>query len=217
MTAIIGASGSGKTTLMKLLLKFYDNYCGTIQIGGTDFKNISPRVWRKQCASVLQDGFIFDDTIGRNISLEYIIPQHACEGDLIEACRKAHILSFIESLPRGFNTPLGLGGVGISQGQRQRLLIARAIYRNSDFIFFDEPTNALDFNTEEMIVENLRSFFAGKTVLIIAHRLSTVHNADRIVVMDQGKIIEQGDPIELSRLRGKYFQFINNHSEMTVN
>jgi ATP-binding cassette subfamily B protein len=211
ITAIVGVSGSGKTTLLKLLLKFYERYEGCIRIGETDFKDISPSAWRKQCGAVLQDGYIFNDTIAKNIAVGYDEPDHS---RLIEACRMANILSFIESLPGGFNTRLGTDGMDVSQGQKQRLLIARVVYKRPDYLFFDESTNALDANNERAIVENLQSFFVNRTVIVIAHRLSTVKNADRIIVLNRGTIIEQGTHRELSQLKGKYYELVKNQLEL---
>jgi len=217
VTAIVGISGSGKTTLLKLLLKFYDSYNGEIRIGGTllssgtNFRYISPSFWRRQCGAVLQDGYIFNDSIARNIAVGDEIPDHI---KLIECCRAANILSFVESLPNGLYTQLGSEGVGVSQGQRQRLLIARAIYKDPQYLFFDEATNALDANNEKAIVENLQQFFKGRTVVIVAHRLSTVKNADKIVVLDKGIITEEGTHRELTASKGKYFELVKNQLEL---
>lgn len=211
MTAIVGASGSGKTTLMKLLLKFYDQYQGDIKIGGTPLRYISTSFWRQQCGAILQDGFIFNETIAQNIAVgAEQIDHHR----LIQSCKTANILSFIEGLPHGFSTLLGSEGIGISQGQKQRMLIARAIYKNPSFLFLDEATNALDAHNERTIVENLEGFFRGKTVVVIAHRLSTVKNAAKIVVLDKGKICEQGTHQELTRMKGKYFELVKNQLEL---
>lgn len=219
VTAIVGISGSGKTTLLKLLLKIYDQYNGDIRIGdaadtdkeGMNFKHISPSYWRSQCGAVLQDGYIFSDTIARNIAVgdEYIDNEK-----LISSCRIANIISFIESLPNGFNTKLGADGVGISQGQRQRLLIARAVYKNPEYLFFDEATNSLDANNEKEIVENLQGFFESRTVIVVAHRLSTVRNADKIVVLHQGKMAEEGTHQELIKLKGRYYELVKNQLEL---
>ncbi len=210
-TAIVGTSGSGKTTLLKLLLKFYDSYDGEIKIGETNLKYISPSFWRKQCGAVLQDGYIFNDTIAKNIAVG---EQQTDYEKLLHACKTANILQFIESLPNGFNTKLGTDGTGISQGQKQRLLIARAVYKNPQYLLFDEATNALDANNEKAIVENLQEFFMGKTVVVVAHRLSTVKNADKIVVLHNGQIAEQGTHQELSLLKGKYFELVKNQLEL---
>lgn len=217
-TAIVGMSGSGKTTLLKILLKFYERFDGDIYVGastqdnkGLKFKYISPSFWRSQCSSVMQEGYIFNDSIAQNIAVGFDRPDLK---KLIKACKVSNILSFIESLPNGFNTKLGSDGVGISQGQKQRILIARAIYKDPKFLFFDEATNALDANNERIIVENLNQFFKGRTVLVVAHRLSTVKNADKIVVLDKGKVVEEGNHFELSQLRGKYYELVKNQLEL---
>ncbi len=211
VTAIVGVSGSGKTTLLKLLLKFYEHYTGEVKVGNTSFKYISASFWRRQCGAVLQDGYIFNDAIARNIAVGDEVPDYAT---LLNACKTANILAFIESLPNGFNTKLGSDGVGISQGQKQRLLIARAIYKNPAYLFFDEATNALDANNEKAIVENLQAFFKGRTVIIVAHRLSTVKNADKIVVLHQGQIVEEGTHQQLSQSRGRYYELVKNQLEL---
>lgn len=222
ITAIVGSSGSGKTTLVKILLKTYEQYEGEIRIGATrdyalskkegiKFNFLSHKTWRKECGSVLQDGYIFNDTIARNIAIgEEVIDMN----QLIESCKIANIYSFIESLPNGFYTQLGAEGTGLSQGQRQRLLIARAIYKNPSFLFFDEATNALDANNEKEIVENLANFFKGRTVVIVAHRLSTVKNADNIVVLEGGRIVEEGSHETLTKMRGKYYELVKNQLEL---
>jgi ATP-binding cassette subfamily B protein len=211
VTAIVGMSGSGKTTLLKLLLKFYEHYKGDIKIGETNVKYISHSFWRSQCSSVLQDGYIFNDTIAKNIALH---GEEVNKQQLVHACKVANILSFIESLPLGFNTKIGAEGTGISQGQKQRLLIARAIYKNPEFIFFDEATNALDANNEKVILENLQSFFQNKTVVVVAHRLSTVKNADKIVVLHEGEIVEEGTHDALAIQRGYYYELVKNQLEL---
>jgi ATP-binding cassette subfamily B protein len=211
VTAIVGVSGSGKTTLLKLLLKFYDNYQGEISVGGTNFRFISPSFWRKQCGAVLQDGYIFSDSIIRNIAAGDEAPVY---DKLIHACRAANILGFVESLPNGFHTKIGAAGIGVSQGQKQRLLIARAIYKDPDYLFFDEATNALDANNERTIVENLQQLFKGRTVIVVAHRLSTVVNADSIVVLHKGRIVEAGTHTELTRSKGRYYELVRNQLEL---
>jgi ATP-binding cassette subfamily B protein len=211
ITAIVGVSGSGKTTLLKLLLKIYDHYKGEIKIGENNFSNIGAAFWRSQCGSVLQDGFIFNDTIAKNIAVGF----EEIDSDRLEkSCKIANILSFIETLPNAFNTLLGGGGVGISQGQKQRLLIARAVYKEPQFLFFDEATNALDANNERDIVEHLDEFFKGRTVIVVAHRLSTVKNADKIIVLHKGKIAEEGTHTELTTLKGKYYELVKNQLEL---
>lgn len=211
VTAIVGMSGSGKTTLLKLLLKFYEHYKGDIKIGEANIKNISHSFWRSQCSSVLQDGYIFNDTIANNIALN---GEQINQEQLIHACKIANILSFIESLPLGFNTIIGMEGTGISQGQKQRILIARAVYKNPEYIFFDEATNALDANNEKVILENLKSFFQNKTVVVVAHRLSTVKNADKIVVLHRGEIVEQGTHETLALQKGYYYELVLNQLEL---
>jgi ATP-binding cassette subfamily B protein len=211
ITAIVGTSGSGKTTLLKMLLGFYQPFNGEILIGDTRLANISLKVWRKKVGAVMQDGFIFPDTIASNIApgTEEII-----EEKLIRAVEIANIKGFIESLPLGYNTKIGANGHGLSQGQKQRILIARVIYKNPDIIIFDEATNSLDANNEKVIVENLTGFYEGKTVIIVAHRLSTVKNADKIVVLDCGRIIETGTHEELIRSKGAYFNLVRNQLEL---
>ncbi len=211
MTAIVGSSGSGKTTLLKLLLKFYENYKGEISVGGNDFRTLSPSFWRRNCGTVMQDGFVFNDTVARNIA---VMDQFPDEQRLVQSCRIANILDFVEGLPNGFNTQLGSAGQGISQGQRQRILIARAVYKNPQYLFFDEATNALDANNEKYIVEKLDEYFEGRTVVVVAHRLSTVRNANNIVVIEAGKIIEQGDHEYLTAKRGKYYELVKNQLEL---
>jgi len=211
ITAIVGTSGSGKTTLLKMLLGFYQPVIGEILIGDTRLVNLSLKVWREKVGAVMQDGFIFPDTIASNIApgTEEII-----EEKLIRAVEIANIKGFIESLPLGYNTKIGANGHGLSQGQKQRILIARVIYKNPDIIIFDEATNSLDANNEKVIVENLTGFYEGKTVIIVAHRLSTVKNADKIVVLDCGRIIETGTHEELIRSKGAYFNLVRNQLEL---
>lgn len=211
VTALVGMSGSGKTTLIKLLLRFYENYKGDIQIGQANFKSISPKYWRSVSGAVMQDSFIFNDDIRKNIT----VTMDKVDTDrLMKACQTANILPFIESLPLGFYTKLGAEGNGISGGQKQRLSIARAVYKNPQFIFFDEATNSLDANNEKVILQNLQKFFEGKTVIVVAHRLSTVKNADNIVVLENGEIAEEGNHTELTLKRGKYYELVKNQLEL---
>ena len=210
-TAIVGASGSGKTTLIKLLLGYYRPESGRISVAGRNLDDYSLRWWRRQCGTVMQDGVIFSESIARNIAVD--------DGDidcarLESAARLACIHDYIESLPLRYNTRIGRDGMGLSQGQKQRILIARAVYRNPDFIFLDEATNALDAGNERAIVENLDQFYRGRTVVVVAHRLSTVRNASRIVVLDGGRIAEQGTHYELIARRGVYFNLVKNQLEL---
>ena len=211
VTAIVGVSGSGKTTLLKMLLGFYQPVSGKISIGGTELSNISLKLWREKVGAVMQDGFLFPDTIAGNIApgIELID-----ENRLIQAAETANIRGFIESLPLGYNTKIGANGHGLSEGQKQRLLIARVIYKNPEIVIFDEATNSLDANTEKAIVENLSGFFQGKTVIVVAHRLSTVRNADKIVVLDGGQIIETGNHGSLIEKRGAYYNLVKNQLEL---
>jgi ATP-binding cassette subfamily B protein len=205
-TAIVGMSGSGKTTILKLLLRFYE-----VKIGETNLANISFKAWRSACGTVMQDGFIFSDTIENNITVGDDIPDPE---KLKKAIKVANIADFIDELPFGLKTKIGSAGNGISQGQKQRLFIARAVYKNPDYLFFDEATNALDANNERVIMDNLNEFFTGRTVVVVAHRLSTVSNADNIIVLDKGKIIEQGTHQELATLRGEYYKLVKNQLEL---
>jgi ATP-binding cassette, subfamily B, bacterial len=211
VTAIVGMSGSGKTTLLKLLLKFYENYKGTIKLGETSLQNIGAKNWRSHCGSVMQDGYIFNDSIAKNIAVSDPVPNYT---RLYEAARIANIQDFIEALPLGYETKIGAEGNGISAGQRQRILMARAIYKNPSFLFLDEATNALDANNEKMILENLQMFFKNRTVIVVAHRLSTVKNADLIIVLDKGKVIESGNHHTLAQLKGKYYELVKNQLEL---
>jgi ATP-binding cassette subfamily B protein len=211
ITAIVGISGSGKTSLLKLILGFYSPVKGDILLGGVSLSRYSQSQWRKKCGVVMQEGFIFSDTIAGNIGLIDEIP----DSERIDrAAETANIKDFIESLPLRYNTKIGYEGHGLSTGQRQRLLIARAVYKEPDFIFFDEATNSLDSTNEKTIMDNLALFFEGKTVVIVAHRLSTVKNADQIVVLDNGEVVETGTHKELVEKKGAYFSLIKDQLEL---
>jgi ATP-binding cassette subfamily B protein len=210
-TAIVGTSGSGKTTLLKLLLGFYQPVDGEILIGDTRLSNLSLKIWREKTGAVMQDGFLFPASIAENIA-----PGSASVDTerLTRATDIANIKGFIESLPLGYNTKIGANGHGLSEGQKQRLLIARVIYKSPEILIFDEATNSLDAGTEKVIVENLSGFFEGKTVIVVAHRLSTVRNADKIVVMDNGRIVETGTHSSLIAKNGAYFNLVKNQLEL---
>jgi ATP-binding cassette, subfamily B, bacterial len=211
VTAIVGSSGSGKTTLMKLLLKFYEPSTGNISIANDSIADIAHSVWRQKCGAVMQDGYIFNDTIAYNIGIgEEVIDTAA----LLDASKIANIHEFISELPLGYNTKIGQNGMGLSAGQKQRILIARAVYKNPDILLFDEATSALDAKNERIIIENLNKFFKGKTVIVIAHRLSTVKDADKIIVMEDGGIIEEGSHEDLVLLRNSYFNLVKNQLEL---
>jgi ATP-binding cassette subfamily B protein len=211
VTAIVGASGSGKTTLVKLMLGYYPVLEGQVNIGGTDINTLNKKWWRRQCGVVMQDGVIFSESIARNIAVD--------DGDidkerLLKAAQIACIHDYVMSLPLKYNTKIGRDGVGLSQGQQQRILIARAVYKNPDYIFLDEATNSLDANNERAIVESLDTFYQGKTVVIVAHRLSTVRNADQIVVIDHGKVVETGNHETLTAKDGAYYNLVKNQLEL---
>ena len=211
VTAIVGASGSGKTTLIKLMLGYYPVMSGSITIAGRNINEYNLKWWRHHCGVVMQDGVIFSESIARNIAVD--------DGDvdvirLERAARIANIHDYVMGLPLRYNTIIGRDGIGLSQGQKQRILIARAVYKNPDFIFLDEATNALDAQNEKTIVENLDEFYQGRTVVVVAHRLSTVKNADQIIVVDGGKIVETGNHESLIKKRGAYFNLVKNQLEL---
>ncbi len=210
-TAIVGMSGSGKTTVLKLLLRFYTPQKGDVKIGNAYLDQLSFSYWRGQCGTVMQDGFIFSDTIAKNIAVADEYPDMY---KLQHSIKVANIEDLIESLPLGLNTKIGAEGNGISAGQKQRILIARAVYKDPAYIFFDEATNALDANNESVIMDNLEEFFQGKTVVVVAHRLSTVKKAHNIVVVDKGLIIEQGTHAELTKQKGEYYNLVKNQLEL---
>lgn len=211
VTAIVGTSGSGKTTLLKLLLGYYPVLDGEIIVDSVNLNNIDIKWWRRQCGVVMQDGYIFSETIARNIAVD---DNEIDKSLLLYASKIANIEDFIERLPLKYNTIIGADGQGISQGQKQRVLIARAVYKNPAYIFLDEATNSLDANNEKDIVGNLKEYYTGRTVIIVAHRLSTVRDADQIVVIDKGHIIETGDHDSLIQSKGAYYNLIKNQLEL---
>ena len=211
VTALVGTSGSGKTTLVKLLLGFYEPTQGEVKIGDANLASMNHTMWRKKCGVVMQDGFIFSDSIAKNIAIS---DEYIDKDKLLSSVVIANVKDTIESLPLAYNTKIGMEGVGLSQGQKQRILIARAVYKNPHFLFFDEATNALDANNEKTIMGNLELFYRGKTVLIVAHRLSTVKNADQIVVLDKGEVAEVGTHEELTLMQGVYYNLVKNQLEL---
>lgn len=211
VTAIVGASGSGKTTLIKLMLGYYKVLNGTINIAGRNINDYDLKWWRRHCGVVMQEGVIFSESIARNIAVD----DGEVDVDRLEqAARIACIHDYVMSLPLKYNTKIGRDSVGLSQGQKQRILIARAVYKNPDFIFLDEATNSLDAKNEREIVEHLDKFYEGRTVIIVAHRLSTVKNADQIVVIDNGRIVEKGNHATLIAKKGAYYNLVKNQLEL---
>lgn len=211
VTAIVGASGSGKTTMLKMMLGFYPPVSGEVLLGNVSLKNYSESRWRARCGTVMQEGYIFSDTIAANMAVSEEYP----DMDRVRwAAGVSNINGWIEGLPLGYGTKIGADGHGLSSGQRQRILIARAAYKDSRYLFFDEATNSLDANNERTIMENLERLFADKTVVVVAHRLSTVKNADNIIVLDKGRIAEQGTHLQLTSLRGKYYELVKNQLEL---
>jgi ATP-binding cassette subfamily B protein len=213
VTAIVGPSGSGKTTLLKLLLKFYEPSEGEVRVGATDLRAVSHRAWRDRCGVVMQDGQLFSDTIAGNVAVGEECADHE---RLARAADVANIREFVETRPAGYGTKVGRDGVGMSEGQRQRLLIARAVYKDPDYLFFDEATSALDAANERTIIEHLDEYYRGRTVVVVAHRLSTVRHADQIVVLDGGRVVERGTHAELTALRGSYYHLVKNQLELGV-
>lgn len=211
VTAIVGASGSGKTTLIKLMLGYYPVESGRLTVNGRDINEVNLDWWRRQCGVVMQDGMIFSESIARNIA---VADGDIDVGRMAEAAGIACIKDYVMRLPLKFDTKIGNDGKGLSQGQRQRILIARAVYKNPDFIFLDEATNSLDANNERRIVENLDKFYHGRTVVIVAHRLSTVRHADQIIVLDKGRVAETGTHESLTTRKGKYYRLVKNQLEL---
>lgn len=210
-TAIVGTSGSGKTTILKLLLRFYEYEGGEILVGGKNLNQLSFSAWRETCGSVLQDNYVYADTIERNIAVnDDMVDQEQLKRAIEIAC----LDDFVADQPFGLATKIGTSGKGISQGQGQRLMIARAVYKEPSFIFLDEATNSLDANNEKAIVENLDKFFKNRTVVVVAHRLSTVKNADNIIVLEKGEIVEQGTHQELTAKKGHYYELVKNQLEL---
>ena len=211
VTAIVGASGSGKTTLIKLMLGYYPVMSGTINIAGRNINKYNLKWWRRHCGVVMQDGVIFSESIARNIAVD----DGKIDVERLEQAAKiANIHEFVMGLPLKYNTIVGRDGVGLSQGQKQRILIARAVYKKPDFIFLDEATNALDAKNEKAIVENLDEFYKGRTVVVVAHRLSTVKNADQIIVIDKGRVVETGSHNSLIEKKGAYYTLVKNQLEL---
>jgi ATP-binding cassette subfamily B protein len=211
VTAIVGASGSGKTTLVKLMLGYYPLESGRIMISGANIEEYNMRWWREQCGVVMQDGVIFSESIARNIAVD----NNDVDAKRLEwASQIANVEEIVTNLPLGYDTIIGKDGLGLSQGQKQRILIARAVYKTPSYVFLDEATNSLDAHNERLITEKLNHFFSGKTVVIVAHRLSTVMNADQIVVMERGKVVECGTHQTLTSLHGVYYKLVKNQLEL---
>jgi len=211
ITAIVGTSGSGKTTLLKLLLGFYEPVEGKISLNGTELNRYSQSAWRRRCGVVMQEGYIFSDSIENNIGITDDFPDRE---KIEKAVVTANVKEYIESLPLRYNTRIGNDGHGLSTGQKQRILIARSVYKDPGYLFFDEATNSLDAQNERVIMKNLERFFEGRTVVIVAHRLSTVKKADQIVVMEKGKIVETGTHKELVAKKGAYFDLVKEQLEL---
>jgi ATP-binding cassette subfamily B protein len=210
VTAIVGASGSGKTTLLKLLLKFYNPQKGNLHLGNTPFNSLHHGYWRELCGVVMQEGKLFNGTIANNIAAGLTLNIEA----IMQAGKVANIDEFINTLPMGYLTEIGNDGTQVSMGQKQRILLARAVYKNPSYLFLDEATSALDANNEKKIMENLNEFFKGRTVVVIAHRLSTVQHADQIIVMENGAVVETGNHKTLTESRGKYYELVKNQLEL---
>jgi ATP-binding cassette, subfamily B, bacterial len=210
VTAIVGASGSGKTTLMKLLLRFYEPQKGQLFLGETNFKKYHHGAWREKCGVVMQEGQLFSGTIADNIALG----QHKYYEAIISAATIANINDFIDTLPMQYLTEIGAEGIALSAGQQQRILLARAVYKNPSYLFLDEATSSLDANNEKKVIENLQTYFAGKTVVVVAHRLSTVKYADQLIVLDKGKVVETGSHFDLTYKKGAYYTLVKNQLEL---
>ncbi|MEA3494709.1 MAG: peptidase domain-containing ABC transporter [Bacteroidota bacterium] len=211
VTAIVGTSGSGKTTLIKLLLGFYKPTKGEIRIGNIQLSNFNERIWRDKCGVVMQDGFIFSDTINNNIAIN---DENFDDKSFIDSVRIANVNDFVKNLPLSYNTKIGVDGHGLSQGQKQRILIARAVYKNPEFLFFDEATNSLDANNERLIMNSLKDFYKGRTVVVVAHRLSTVMNADQILVLEKGEVVEKGTHNELIQKKAFYYNLVKDQLKL---
>jgi ATP-binding cassette, subfamily B, bacterial len=213
ITAIVGTSGSGKTTLLKLLLKYFKPSNGEVMVGNAALDSIANQTWRGHCGIVSQEGFVFADSILNNIAMG---DEDVDMARVEKAAQTANIHAFVQTLPMGYHTPVGGENGALSQGQKQRILIARALYKNPEYLFFDEGTNALDTENQQIVMQNLIRRFKGKTMVIVAHRLSTILHADQIVVMEQGQIVEKGNHHELVARRGRYYELLTNQLEMAA-